>query len=42
MVKVLSKGQEITVYLNDKRSVVSGGAGGRVNAVFAPKSEEKP
>lgn len=36
------KGQEITVYLNDKRSVVSGGAGGRVNAVFSPKAEEKP
>ncbi len=36
------KGQEITVYLNDKRSVVSGGAGGRVNAVFAPKEEDKP
>lgn len=36
------KGQEITVFLNDKRSVVKGGAGGRVNAVFAPKAEEKP
>ena len=36
------QGQEITVYLNDKRSVVSGGVGGRVNAVFAPESEEKP
>lgn len=36
------KGQEITVFLNDKRSVVKGGAGGRVNAVFTPKTEEKP
>jgi lipopolysaccharide export system protein LptA len=36
------KGQEITVFLNDKRSVVTGGAGGRVNAVFTPKTEEKP
>lgn len=36
------KGQEITVYLNDKRSEVSGGAGGRVNAVFSPQAEDKP
>lgn len=35
-------GEEITLYLNDQRSVVKGGDGGRVNAVFAPKSEEKP
>ncbi len=33
------QGQEITLYLNDQRSVVSGGDGGRVNAVFTPKSE---
>ena len=36
------QGQEITFFLNDKRSIVKGGAGGRVNAVFTPKSEEKP
>lgn len=36
------KGQKITIYLNDKRSVVSGGAGGRVNAVFTPQEEEEP
>ena len=35
------EGQEITLYLNENRSVVSGGAGGRVNAVFTPKSEGK-
>jgi lipopolysaccharide export system protein LptA len=35
------EGQEITLYLNENRSVVSGGAGGRVNAVFAPKPEGK-
>jgi lipopolysaccharide export system protein LptA len=33
------EGQEITLYLNEKRSVVSGGTGGRVNAVFTPRSE---
>jgi lipopolysaccharide export system protein LptA len=36
------QGDEITLYLNDKRSVVTGGAGGRVNAVFTPKSESQP
>ena len=36
------KVQEITVYLNDKRSVVTGGSGGRVKAIFTPKTEEKP
>lgn len=35
------EGQEITLYLNDKRSVVSGGAGGRVKAIFTPKPEAK-
>ena len=35
------EGQEITLYLNEKRSVVSGGAGGRVKAVFTPKAETK-
>jgi lipopolysaccharide export system protein LptA len=34
------KGDEITLYLNDQRSVVTGGDGGRVNAVFTPKTEE--
>ena len=36
------KGDEITLYLNDQRSVVTGGNSGRVNAVFTPKTEEKP
>lgn len=36
------QGEEITIYLNDRRSVVSGGAGGRVNAVFTPQKEGKP
>jgi len=35
------EGQEITLYLNENRSVVSGGAGGRVNAVFTPRAEGK-
>jgi lipopolysaccharide export system protein LptA len=35
-------GEQITIFLNDRRSVVSGGAGGRVNAVFKPGAEEKP
>jgi len=36
------QGQEITIFLNDRRSVVTGGAGGRVKAVFTPKGEKKP
>jgi lipopolysaccharide export system protein LptA len=35
------EGQEITLYLNEKRSVVSGGDGGRVKAIFTPKPETK-
>jgi lipopolysaccharide export system protein LptA len=35
------EGQEITLYLNEKRSVVSGGDGGRVKAIFTPKPEAK-
>ena len=35
------QGQEITIYLNNQRSVVTGGADGRVNAVFTPQ-EDKP
>ena len=35
------EGQEITLYLDEKRSVVSGGAGGRVKAIFTPRSETK-
>jgi lipopolysaccharide export system protein LptA len=35
------EGQEITLYLKENRSVVSGGAGGRVKAVFTPKAETK-
>lgn len=36
------QGQEITIFLNDQRSIVTGGAGGRVNAVFTPQAEKKP
>lgn len=36
------QGQEITIHLHDKRSVVTGGSGGRVNAVFTPQAESKP
>jgi len=36
------QGEEITIFLNDKRSVVTGGQSGRVNAVFTPKGEDKP
>lgn len=35
------KGHEITLYLNDKKSVVTGG-GGRVNAVFTPAAGKSP
>ncbi|MDH3998295.1 MAG: lipopolysaccharide transport periplasmic protein LptA [Desulfuromonadales bacterium] len=34
------EGHEITLYLKDERSVISGGDGGRVSAQFFPKSEE--
>ncbi len=33
------QGEQITIFLNDRRSIVSGG---RVNAVFTPRAEEKP
>jgi lipopolysaccharide export system protein LptA len=36
------EGGEITIFLNDKRSVVTGGESGRVNAVFTPRGEGKP
>ena len=36
------QGEEITIFLNNKRSVVTGGAGGRVNAVFTPKGGAQP
>lgn len=36
------QGQEITIFMNDLRSVVTGGNGGRVKAVFTPQSKEKP
>ena len=35
------EGQEITLYLDENRSVVSGGDKGRVKAVFTPKPEAK-
>jgi len=34
-------GSAITIYLRDRRSVVHGAEGGRVNAVFAPEKGEK-
>lgn len=36
------QGQEITLFLNDGRSVVTGGSGGRVNAVFTPQKGAAP
>lgn len=36
------RGHEITIFLNDQRSIVSGGPGERVNAVFTPQAEAKP
>jgi lipopolysaccharide export system protein LptA len=35
------EGDEITVFLNEERSIVKGGGGSRVNAVFTPKGEGK-
>ncbi len=34
-------GEQITVFLNEERSEVSGQDGGRVNAVFHPKGQKK-
>ncbi len=34
-------GEEITVFLNEERSVVTGQDGGRVNAVFHPKGKSQ-
>jgi len=34
------QGQEIVLYIRENRSVVKGGAGGRVNAVFQPQGGE--
>jgi lipopolysaccharide export system protein LptA len=36
----LVAGDEITVFLNEERSVVTGKEGGRVNAVFHPQGEK--
>jgi lipopolysaccharide export system protein LptA len=36
----LVEGDEITVFLNEERSVVTGKEGGRVNAVFHPQGEK--
>ena len=36
------QGEQITIFLNDRRSIVSGGSDGRVNAVFTPRAEDKP
>ena len=33
------KGQEIVLYLRENRSVVKGGQGGRVNAIFTPQQQ---
>lgn len=35
------QGDEITVFLNEERSVVTGKEGGRVNAVFHPQGEKQ-
>ena len=35
------KGETVTVYLRENRSVVSGGDGGRVRAVIQPKPQQK-
>ncbi len=35
------QGDEITVFLNEDRSVVTGKEGGRVNAVFHPQGEKR-
>jgi lipopolysaccharide export system protein LptA len=35
------QGDEITVFLNEERSVVTGKEGGRVNAVFHPQGENR-
>jgi lipopolysaccharide export system protein LptA len=34
------QGHEITLFIKENRSVVKGGADGRVNAVFQPRGEE--
>ena len=36
------QGHEITLFLRENRSVVKGGADGRVNAVFQPQGERSP
>lgn len=36
------QGNEITLFLNDRRSIVTGGGGSRVNAVFTPKGKASP
>jgi lipopolysaccharide export system protein LptA len=35
-------GKEITIFLDDQKSIVKGGEGGRVNAVLTPTSEKTP
>lgn len=35
-------GEEITIFLDDQKSIVKGGEGGRVNAVLTPTSEKTP
>lgn len=36
------EGEEIVLLLDERRSIVRGGAGGRVNAVFQPPTKERP
>lgn len=36
------QGEEIVLFLKENRSVVKGGEGGRVNAVFQPRSGSEP
>ena len=35
-------GEEITIFLDEQKSIVKGGEGGRVNAVLIPTSEKTP
>lgn len=36
----LVQGEEVTVFINEERSIVKGQEGGRVNAIFHPKATE--
>ena len=36
------QGEEVVLFLDERRSIVRGGTGGRVNAVFQPPPKERP